>query len=276
MKGKVYLVGAGPGDPELLTVKALRVLRAADAVLHDGLIAPEILELIPPTAQRYDVGKRCGKKTISQPEINFLMVALADSGLQVVRLKSGDPLIFGRLGEEIEALRKGGVECEVVPGVTAAFGAAAALEVPLTERRLTASLVLLSGHRAAGSEDADWRKHVANGATLVVYMPGQNYSEVANRLRQAGVAGTMPCAIASRATTREQQTEVTTVRELAHAQQLPAPSLLIVGDVVRFAKRVDVQPAPHDGDSEMLAARAANLAQFANPKARSLKPGARL
>ena len=126
MKGKVYLVGAGPGDPELLTVKALRLLEIANVVLHDDLVAPEILKLIPSTAQVQNVGKRCGTKTMRQEEINFLLVTLAASGLQVVRLKSGDPLIFGRAGEEMEALRRSNIAYEIVPGVTSALGAAAA------------------------------------------------------------------------------------------------------------------------------------------------------
>jgi siroheme synthase len=118
MKGKVSLVGAGPSDPELLTVKALRLLQSADAVLYDELVSAEILKLIPPESQLHNVGKRCGQKRIQQEEVNFLMIALADSGLQVVRLKSGDPMIFGRAGEEIEALRKAGIPYEIVPGVT--------------------------------------------------------------------------------------------------------------------------------------------------------------
>jgi uroporphyrin-III C-methyltransferase len=149
MKGKVYLVGAGPGDPELLTLKALRLLRNAEAVLHDDLVAPEILKLIPSTAQIYNVGKRCGKKKILQAEINGLMVALAASGLRVVRLKSGDPLIFGRAGEEIEALRRNHIPFEIVPGVTSALGAAAAAQIPLTHRRASSALVLVTAHRAS-------------------------------------------------------------------------------------------------------------------------------
>jgi uroporphyrin-III C-methyltransferase len=239
MSGKVYLVGAGPGDPELLTLKALRALRSADAVLHDGLIAAEILALIPPSARKYDVGKRCGRKKITQQEIDFMMVTLAESGLQVVRLKSGDPLIFGRLGEEIEALRQAEIEFEVIPGVTSAFGAAASLEVPLTERRHTSALVVLSGHRAEGNEDVDWRKFVSSGATLVIYMPGQGYAEIAARLRKAGMTAQTPCAIVSRATTPQQQTCVTTVARLANAPRLPTPTLLIVGDVVRFAQAAE-------------------------------------
>src|SRR5271157_5407195 len=149
MKGKVYLVGAGPGDPELLTLKALRLLRSAEAVLHDDLVAPEILKLIPSTAQIHNVGKRCGKKKILQGEINFLMIELAALGLRVVRLKSGDPLIFGRAGEEIESLRANNIPFEIVPGVTSALGAAAAAQIPLTHRRASSALVLITAHRAS-------------------------------------------------------------------------------------------------------------------------------
>ena len=235
MKGKVYLVGAGPGDPELLTVKALRLLRTAEAVLHDDLVAPEILALIPPTAQVHNVGKRCGKKKILQEEINFLMVALADSGLRVVRLKSGDPLIFGRAGEEIESLRRASIPFEVVPGVTSSFGAAAVAQIPLTHRRASSALVLLTAHQAAGSEAANWSKLAGSGATLVIYMPGKNYTEIGAKLRAAGVTPDTPCAIVSRATTRHQRTHLTTVSKLRTSPDLPAPTLLVVGEVVRFA-----------------------------------------
>jgi uroporphyrin-III C-methyltransferase len=238
MKGKVYLVGAGPGDPELLTLKALRLLRTAEAVLHDDLVAPEILKLIPPTAQVHNVGKRCGKKKILQEEINFLMVALADSGLRVVRLKGGDPLIFGRAGEEIESLRRANIPYEIVPGVTSAMGAAAAAQIPLTHRRASSALVLLTAHQASDSEAANWNKLASSGATLVIYMPGRNYSEVATRLEAAGLASETPCAIISRATTPHQRTYRTTVSGLRRAPQLVAPNLLVVGEVVRFADPV--------------------------------------
>lgn len=235
MKGKVYLVGAGPGDPELLTLKALRVLKTADAVLHDDLVSPLILQLVPPTAQLHDVGKRCGTKKIQQEEINFLMAALADSGLLVVRLKSGDPMIFGRAGEEIESLRKAGIDYEIVPGVTSALGAAAAAQIPLTHRRASSALVFITAHRAAGSEEANWSKLAGSGATLVIYMPGQNYREVAARLKASGLAGDTPCAVISRATTPQQRTHHSTVAELHRSPMLPAPTLLVVGEVVRFA-----------------------------------------
>jgi len=238
MKGKVYLVGAGPGDPELLTLKALRLLRSAEAVLHDDLVAPEILQLIPSTAQIHNVGKRCGKKKILQGEINYLMVALAASGLRVVRLKGGDPLIFGRAGEEIETLRRNNIPFEIVPGVTSAMGAAAAAQIPLTHRRASSALVLITAHQAsdaAGKDASDWSKFVASGATLVIYMPGQNYSDIAKRLKAAGLAGETPCAVISRATTRHQRTHRTTVLDLHRSPQLAAPTLLVVGEVVRLA-----------------------------------------
>ena len=235
MKGKVYLVGAGPGDPELLTLKALRVLQTAQAVLHDDLVAPEILRLIPSTAQVNNVGKRCGKKKILQEEINFLMIALAESGLRVVRLKSGDPLIFGRAGEEIDSLRRAHIPFEIVPGVSSAMGAAAMAQIPLTHRRASSALVLLTAHQAAGSEAANWSKLAGSGATLVIYMPGKNYSDIGAKLQASGVTPETPCAIISRATSLHQQTHRTTVGELHNSPALPAPTLLVVGEVVRFA-----------------------------------------
>jgi uroporphyrin-III C-methyltransferase len=235
VRGKVYLVGAGPGDPELLTLKALRLLRTADAVLHDDLVAPEILKLISPSAQLHNVGKRCGKKNISQQEINFLMIALADSGLQVLRLKSGDPMIFGRAGEEIEALRKANVAYEIVPGVTSAFGAAAAAEIPLTHRRASSAVVFITAHQASESETANWSKLAGSGATLVIYMPGHKYSEIAAKLKAAGLPGETPSMIVSRATTAEQCAHRTTIANLHRSPQLAAPTLLVVGEVVRFA-----------------------------------------
>lgn len=235
MNGKVFLVGAGPGDPELLTVRALRLLQTADAVLYDDLVAPEILRLIPSTARVHNVGKRCGKKKIQQEEINFLMIALADSGLQVVRLKSGDPMIFGRAGEEVEALRRAGVPYEIVPGVTSALGAAASAEIPLTYRGKSSAVVFLTAHQADVGEMANWRKLASSGATLAIYMPGQNYSELAGRLEGAGVVAETPCAVISRASTPHQRKLHTTIGKLSSMPKLPAPTLLVVGEVTRLA-----------------------------------------
>jgi uroporphyrin-III C-methyltransferase len=235
MTGKVYLVGAGPGDPELLTLKAARLLRSADIVLHDELVGEEILHLVPVHAQVHNVGKRCGKKNISQAEINFLMVNLAASGLQVVRLKGGDPLIFGRVGEEIAALRQANIEFEIVPGITAALGAAASAQTPLTHRDSSHALVFLAGHLASGADPTDWRALVSLGATVVIYMPGHRYSAIAHKLRTAGLPDDTPCVIISRATTSEEQVYSTNVRSLSVGPRLAAPTLLVIGEVLRHA-----------------------------------------
>ncbi|MGC1436617.1 MAG: uroporphyrinogen-III C-methyltransferase [Terriglobales bacterium] len=236
MTGKVYLVGAGPGDPELLTLKADRVLKKADVLLHDDLVGPQILELAPAHAQICNVGKRCGKKNISQEEINFLMVTLAASGLQVVRLKGGDPLIFGRIGEEIAALREANIEFEIVPGITAALGAASTTQIPLTHRQSSHALVFLAGHSATGDDPTNWSALASLGATIVIYMPGHNYSGIARKLRSAGLPDETPCAIISRATTSDEQIFSTKVENLGDAPHLPAPTLLVVGKVVRHAE----------------------------------------
>jgi uroporphyrin-III C-methyltransferase len=236
MIGKVYLVGAGPGDPELLTLKALKLLKTADVVLHDDLVGPEILAFIPSSTEVQNVGKRFGRKKISQQEIHALMVQNALLGLQVVRLKSGDPLIFGRAGEEMEALRRAGIEFEIVPGVTAAFGAAANAGIPLTHRQVSSAVVLVTGHHAATDEFADWPARIPTDATVVVYMPGYDYTSTTQQLLHAGVPGTTPCAIVSQATSPDEQVHVTTVENLHTSPRLPSPTLLIVGEVVRLAK----------------------------------------
>ncbi len=237
MTGKVYLIGAGPGDPELLTLKAARLLKHADVVLHDDLVSAEILRLAPAHAQIRNVGKRCGKKNISQEEIDFLMVTLAASGLQIVRLKGGDPLIFGRIGEEIAALRKANIEFEIVPGITAALGAASVAQLPLTHRQSSHGLVLLAGHTASGADPTNWQALVSLGATVVIYMPGHRYSEIAHKLRAAGLRAETPCAIISRATTPDEQIFSTSVESLVDAPHLPAPTLLVIGEVLRHADR---------------------------------------
>jgi uroporphyrin-III C-methyltransferase len=236
MTGKVYLVGAGPGDPELLTLKALKLLKTADVVLHDDLIGPEILAFVPSSTRLQNVGKRFGRKRISQAEINTLLVQNALLGLQVVRLKSGDPLIFGRAGEEIEALRQAHIEFEIVPGVTAALGAAAHAQIPLTHRQVSSALVLVTGHHADSAEFADWPAKIPTDATVAVYMPGYDYGSTAQQLQRAGLPGTTPCAIISQATSPNEQVYVTTIEELHGSPRLPSPTLLVVGEVVRLAK----------------------------------------
>ncbi len=241
MTGKVYLVGAGPGDPELLTLKALKLLRLADVVLHDELIGPEILASVPSSAQVHNVGKRCGRKSITQEAINALLVKQALLGLQVVRLKGGDPLIFGRGGEEIEALRKANIDVEIVPGVTAALGAAAAAQIPLTHRQVSSALVFLTSHHSNSAEPGDWAPYVSPNTTLVIYMPGYDYESTARKLLAAGLKKTTPCAIISHATSQEERVHRTTVKDLPLAPRLPAPTLLVLGEVVRFAEHASLR-----------------------------------
>lgn len=232
MKGKVYLMGAGPGDPDFLTVQAVRILRAAEVVLHDHLVAPAILDLIPAWTQVRNVGKRCGSAAISQEQIHSLLISAAREGHQVVRLKGGDPLLFGRVGEEMEALSRAGIDFEVVPGVTSAMGAAAAAKIPLTDRRFASKLVFMSNH-SAGQTNTNWEDVTSPDATHVVYMPGPDYAEIAGKLSAGGLDGRTPCLIVTHATQPEQQIRRTTLRELALEPSLPAPSLLIVGEVAR-------------------------------------------
>jgi uroporphyrin-III C-methyltransferase len=228
--GKVYLVGAGPGDPDLLTLKAARLLECATIVLHDSLVSSEVLQRISRGAEIIDVGKRCGQKLLTQDEINALLVSYAARHPAVIRLKGGDALIFGRAGEEIEALRHAGVDFEVVPGITAALGAAAAARISLTDRRAASQLVVTTFSRGTDGSAMDWGV-VTGTTTLVLYMPGAEYAEVAQRLRDAGMPEDLPCVIVSKATTSQQQIRWTTVSGLSSEQQLPAPALLIVGRV---------------------------------------------
>jgi len=234
MTGKVYLVGAGPGDPELLTRKAWRVLQSAVVVLHDDLVSPEILRILPPTAQAVNVGKRCGAKGISQAEINQLMVQLSREGKIVARLKSGDPLLFGRAGEEMEALRRAGIEFEVIPGVTAALGAAASAQISLTDRRHASRVVFVTAHREGGTGLSNER-HVAADTTYVIYMPGHRYAELAAELQAAGIGAGIPCAVISRATTKDETIFRTTVGRLPECPAAASPSLLVVGIVAGAA-----------------------------------------
>ena len=239
--GKAFLVGAGPGDPELLTIKAARVLRSADVVLHDELVGQEILRLLPASARLINVGKRCGKRSTPQEEINRLLVQNALLGLVVVRLKGGDPFIFGRGGEELEALRQAGIEVEIVPGVTAALGAAASVQVPLTHRNLSSTLVLLTGSSRYCSPLAGWPDRLPSNATLVVYMPGHELAGLQTRLVDAGVSPEMPCAIISGATSESEHVDVTTVSHLARSGSLGGPRLVVIGEVVRLADRKNLR-----------------------------------
>jgi uroporphyrin-III C-methyltransferase len=228
--GKVYLIGAGPGDPELLTLKAARLLAGADVVLHDALVSDAVLAMISPAAQVINVGKRAGQKLLTQDEINALLVSYGRTRTTVVRLKGGDPSIFGRAGEEIEALRAAGIEHEIVPGISAALGAAAAAGISLTDRRVASQVLFATFSRGHDGSAMDWGC-VTSTTTLVLYMPGADYAEVSERLLAGGLPGDLPCVIVSHATDSRQQVRWSSIARLASEEKLPAPALLIVGRV---------------------------------------------
>jgi uroporphyrin-III C-methyltransferase len=231
LPGHVYLLGAGPGDPELLTLKSLRILRSANIVLHDSLVSAEILALIPATAECIDVGKRAGHRLLTQDDINALLIAAAHKYEIVVRLKGGDPLLFGRAAEEIQALRDANVSVEVVPGISAAFASAAAAQISLTDRRVASRVLFTTFSRSA---DARLFSGVdlSPDTTVVVYMPGPDYSEVSRWLLDANLVPDTPVQLVSKASQPDQFTQTTTIAALANLPLLPAPALLIVGRVV--------------------------------------------
>jgi len=242
-RGKVYLVGAGPGDPELLTLKAYRLLREARLILHDDLVPPAILALAGPSPKVVNVGKRCGAKRITQAEINEQMIRAAREGIDVVRLKSGDPAIFGRLGEELDALAEAQVNYEIVPGITAGIAAAAALGMSLTDRRTASRLLIASAHHASDQPDKtsgppadgsasakeDWTGLTRGDTTLMIYMPGHGLAGLRDELLAAGLAADTPAIIVSNATTRRQRHRQTTLAEIAAGPQLEAPSVALIG-----------------------------------------------
>jgi uroporphyrin-III C-methyltransferase len=229
--GKVYLVGAGPGDPDLLTIKAARLLANAGVVLHDDLVPQSILNLARKETLVISVGKRCGRKKITQAAIHELMIVSARRGLSVIRLKSGDPMVFGRAAEEMDALRGAGIPFEVVPGVTAASSAAAFLEASLTDRRRASRLIVLSGHHAARTlpEPDLWPGALPTDATLAIYMPGQDLAEVAASLLRSGLPGAMPCVAVTDASRPQAAYTASRLSSLAQVSSSPAPTLLLVG-----------------------------------------------
>jgi uroporphyrin-III C-methyltransferase/precorrin-2 dehydrogenase/sirohydrochlorin ferrochelatase len=238
--GKVYLVGAGPGDPDLLTMKAYSLLRSADVILHDELVSAELLELARPDATLINVGKRHGQKHIAQEQIHSLLVHFGSQKLNVVRLKGGDPVIFGRAGEEMGVLEAAGIDFEIVPGITAASAAAAAMQVSLTDRRHASTVIFSTPHRCAGKVNSDWLQTAPREATLAIYMPGSDYQALTGDLEKAGFAADTPCLVVSGAATRSQQARRTTLSHLATMASLPAPALLLVGEALaRDGRRAD-------------------------------------
>ncbi|MCX7945409.1 MAG: uroporphyrinogen-III C-methyltransferase [Hydrogenophilus sp.] len=235
--GEVALVGAGPGDPGLLTLRALAIVQQAEVVLYDNLVSPEILALVPESAERIFVGKERNHHHKRQEEICALLIALAKSGRRVVRLKAGDPYIFGRGGEEAEALARAGVRCQVVPGITAAVGAAAYSGIPLTHRYFAHACVFVTGHNHNNQEEEiDWASLACPNLTVAFYMGRHNLSQLCARLIAYGRDPLTPAAIIERATTPHQRVVTGTLQtlpSLADALAVGAPSIVLVGEVVR-------------------------------------------
>ena len=242
--GTVYLVGAGPGDPELLTLRALRLLQTSEVILPDDLVSDEVLALASPSVLIVPVGKRCGQPRITQAGIHALMLEHAGAGRSVVRLKSGDPLVFGRASEEIAALTEAGIPFEIVPGITAAFAVAAALKTPLTDRGAASKLIFATAHHAAPQPDSPprleltpkWQGAFPHDATLVVYMPGRKFRLLADELIASGIEAQTPCVAVSKASTPGEQVHCTTLALLEDDAVGPAPVLLLIGHAIQPAK----------------------------------------
>jgi uroporphyrin-III C-methyltransferase len=245
MPVKVYIVGAGPGAVDLLTLRAAALLRSANVVLHDDLVPGEILDLCPASAQIVNVGKRCGRHGRSQEQINALMVwhARETEAQTIVRLKSGDPAVFGRLGEELDALRRAGVEFEIVPGITAASAAAASAKITLTDRRAASALVVVTAHNCRNASLNETMVEPAR-STYALYMPGPDYSRTVEELLESGHEPTTPCAVVSNAGRKNEEVRYLTLHELASAKGILAPAMLIVGEVAREKLSIRAEQLP--------------------------------
>lgn len=242
MPATVYLLGAGPGDPELLTIKAARILRAAEAVVYDNLISDEILKLIPKKAERIFAGKTKSRHLLKQGEINELLVTLSKKYKKnVVRLKGGDPFIFGRGGEEVEALRKAKVKFEVVPGITAAQGCSAAIGIPLTHRDYVSGVHFFTGHGCHELEpDVDWQVLANEDKTLVIYMGLTNIKIIVKRLLEYGMKRSTPAAVVENGTTKKQREfygKLGDLPKLLEKNAVKSPALIIIGKVANLRTR---------------------------------------
>lgn len=229
MTGFVSLVGAGPGDPELLTVRAARRIAEAEVIVHDALVSPDVLALAARDVELIDVGKRPGQ-SVAQELINVLLVRLAREGRRVVRLKGGDPYVFGRGGEEAMALAQQGIACEVVPGISSAIGAPAAAGVPVTYRGLSASFTVVTGHRQHGETPVNWQALAQVGGTVVILMGVAQRADIAAALMEGGLDGDTPVAAVHRATTGAQTAVRCRLRELA-TTPIQSPSVIVIGAV---------------------------------------------
>jgi uroporphyrin-III C-methyltransferase len=237
--GKVYLVGAGPGDPGLLTIKGKVLLESADVVVYDALVSPEILAKISPHAEKIDAGKRMGRHSLLQNETTELLIAKAQEHAIVVRLKGGDPFIFGRGGEEMEDLVAAGIPVEVVPGVTSGIAAPAYAGIPLTHRNHSSSVIFVTGHEMAGKyrPGVNWSAIAQSAETIVVYMGVHNLERITHELIAAGLAGDTPIALVRWGTTSKQQeliATLVTIVDQVETEQFSAPSIAVIGNVVKL------------------------------------------
>ena len=245
----VYLVGAGPGDLGLITVRGLALLRRADVVVYDQLASPELLKEAKASAELFYVGKKAGAHAVPQGGINELLVQRARAGLTVVRLKGGDPFVFGRGGEEAEELAAAGIPFEVVPGVTSAVAVPAYAGIPLTHRKLASSFAVVTGHEARKAQDTvDWAKLATAVDTLVILMGLSNLPIIVAKLLAHGRAANTPAAVIRRGTTEEQETIFGTLADIVEkSAQLDSPALIVVGDVVSLADKLQwFQPMPYN------------------------------
>ena len=240
-RGRVILVGAGPGDPGLLTVRAVEALQGADVVVHDGLIDPRVLDIAPPSAQRISVAKQRARHTLPQEAINALIVAHVKAGSVVVRLKGGDPFIFGRGGEEVEAVRAAGLPVQVIPGVSAALGCAAEAMLPLTHRDHSSAVSFVAG-QCKGLADQDWSGLAGVGRTLVIYMGVATAADIADKLIADGVAPDMPVAVLERGTLaghRAMRTLLADLGDMVSRERVKSPAVIVVGEVVDLSDAED-------------------------------------
>jgi uroporphyrin-III C-methyltransferase/precorrin-2 dehydrogenase/sirohydrochlorin ferrochelatase/uroporphyrin-III C-methyltransferase len=270
-KGFVSLVGAGPGDAELMTVKAVRLLNQADVVVYDRLVSADILSLIPTGVSRISVGKEVGKHCVPQDEINEIIVNLANAGRKVVRLKGGDPYMFGRGGEEIQALNKHQIDFEVVPGITAASGCSAYSGIPLTHRGMSRRVQFITGHFNDNEPlDLNWKSIADPDSTLVIYMGVSNLPLAVHSLIDAGLPASTPAAAIQNGTTPSQQRLITTLGQINDAirqQHMKAPVIIIIGEVVTLADELDwfqsslEQKRLEDGQTEEITLHEKNALQ---------------
>jgi uroporphyrin-III C-methyltransferase len=239
--GIVYLVGAGPGDPELLTIKASKILKNCDVVIYDALMNPEILEYITHKAEKIFIGPSRDPKRLNQKQVEDLMVKKASKGLKVVRLKGGDPFVFGRGGEEAEILNKAGIQWDVIPGISSGIAAPAYAGIPLTHRNCADSVTFITGHEGSGKQKNDWKKIKQFNNTLVIFMGIGNLKDIVNQLMESNYESDTPIGIIESGTTKNQKVRTSTLDKIiedAKKDPIETPALIVIGEVVKYREKL--------------------------------------